>query len=495
MTELRTHGGAGGTSARLEDLDRVAGALRGVATGLAEAGARLAAAAAQPGWLATSAASPGTFAVAEAELVRAAVGVSGLALRLEARGDGVSLAARAYRSADAAASALIRGTAAAVARAAGFALAGRTAPLVVGLVAVRFTPVRHPARPGPLAGSPAGVGPPAEPNRLLNELVWQVVRHGRFGQEVLSLVPPAVDGATFGALPGPLPAAVLGTPRDSVAEVAALLGLVGAASGRSWLTEPATPPRVRLAPGPSAGVPPRGAADLVAGIPSTAGPAAPRVRLRRIDHADGHRSWIVAIPGTSNWSPHPGPHPFDLTGNVQLMAGRRTAAESGVLAAMRQAGVRPGEPVLLAGHSQGGIIAAELAADPSTRRQFHVTQLLTSGAPVAAVHVPESVHVLSIEHDQDPVPQLDTATNPDRPGWLTVSADVGDDPRVREAHDELPLIAHDQRLYRQTAALVDASGDESVARWRQGAADFLDPAATVTDFDASITRVTPAGAG
>ena len=91
------------------------------------------------------------------------------------------------------------------------------------------------------------------------------------------------------------------------------------------------------------------------------------------------RAWVVEIPGTQDWWPLPGPNPFDLTGDVASLAGRATAAGEVVATALAAAGARTGEPVLLAGHSLGGMVAAGLAADPSFRSRFTVTHVLTAG--------------------------------------------------------------------------------------------------------------------
>ena len=86
--------------------------------------------------------------------------------------------------------------------------------------------------------------------------------------------------------------------------------------------------------------------------------------MTRLDAPGGGRSWVVAVPGTQVWAPRPGENPLDVTSDARSLAGRSSAAEAAVLAAMRSAGVRSGEPVCLVGHSLGGMVAAGLAADP-----------------------------------------------------------------------------------------------------------------------------------
>ncbi len=142
---------------------------------------------------------------------------------------------------------------------------------------------------------------------------------------------------------------------------------------------------------------------------------------------DGGSAWVVVVPGTQEWSPRAGPNPFDLTTDVRAVTGDATVAAAGVAAALDlvRSGSprsRPGDPVLLVGHSQGGILAAALAADAGFRRRHRVTHVVTSGAPVGIVPVPDSVRVLSVQHADDPVHRLDLTPNPARSSWVTVEA-------------------------------------------------------------------------
>jgi pimeloyl-ACP methyl ester carboxylesterase len=222
------------------------------------------------------------------------------------------------------------------------------------------------------------------------------------------------------------------------------------------------------------------------------------VRVERVAGADGRTAWIVDIPGTHRWSPVAGTDPFDLTSDVATLAGRPSAAGATVVQALRHAGARPGEPVLLAGHSLGGMVAAQLAADPAVRREFHITHVVTAGSPIALADIPGTIHVLSLEHDDDLVPRLDGAVNPDRSGWVTVSRPVtalggntsggpsgGSSADLAgsaggDTHPRL-VVTHDGDTYAGTAALVDASSDPSLVAWRGGLGAFLArPGATAT---------------
>ena len=104
------------------------------------------------------------------------------------------------------------------------------------------------------------------------------------------------------------------------------------------------------------------------------------VSIQRVEHADGRVSWVVYVPGTTDWTVGDG-EPQDLLTNLEGVGGTPTAMESGVVTAMRQAGIKPGEEVALYGHSQGGITVSNIAADPAIQDRYNITTLLTAGHP------------------------------------------------------------------------------------------------------------------
>jgi alpha-beta hydrolase superfamily lysophospholipase len=244
---------------------------------------------------------------------------------------------------------------------------------------------------------------------------------------------------------------------------------------------------------------PESLADLLATQDDLEGPAGEpdRVRVVQVPQADGSSAWVVVVPGTQDWSARAGPNPADLTSDVLLMAQQETLLAAGVERALESAQQEAGragraEPVLLAGHSQGGIVAAALAADPLFRRRQRVTHVVASGAPIARMPVPADISVLALEHRQDAVPRLEGERNADRRGWITVTRDLrGSEVRTAGA-------AHAVARYRDTAVLVDASGagsaSRSLAAWKEGSAAFLagrrHGPPTVRDF--RVERVGPA---
>ena len=223
------------------------------------------------------------------------------------------------------------------------------------------------------------------------------------------------------------------------ASVAAVLRGVGAgadlAARGGWLTDGTarpvvTPVRPTLVLDPEHGF--RGAADLVAAGEGLGGG---RVRVVEVARGDGGSAWVVVVPGTQRWSPDAGANPFDVTTDVRALTGDATVAAAGVAAALDVARSHAGgrstaaDPVLIVGHSQGGILAAALASDPGFTGRHRVTHLVTTGAPVALFPVPSTTRVLSVERGADPVPRLDLSPNPDRSSWVTVRP-AGDTPPV-----------------------------------------------------------------
>ncbi|HMM95531.1 hypothetical protein [Phycicoccus sp.] len=204
-----------------------------------------------------------------------------------------------------------------------------------------------------------------------------------------------------------------------------------------------------------------------------------RVRVVEVGDPQGGSAWVVAVPGTQTWSPEAGANPFDLTTDLAAVGGGATLAGAGVTAALdaaqaasaRRRGTTTehvgGEPVLLVGHSQGGIHAAALAADPGFTARHRVTHVLTTGAPVGLVPVPTAVRVLSVEHADDPVPALDLGPDPARSTWLTLR--VGQGPPVDVSRHRLE--AYERTVRAATGAprgVVPGLG-----AWEASAGSFL----------------------
>ena len=153
----------------------------------------------------------------------------------------------------------------------------------------------------------------------------------------------------------------------------------------------------------------------------------------RCRHPTAGRPGWSSCPARRSGHRRAGRNPFDLTTDVRAVTGEATVAAAGVVAAVDLARSRSwrsaaDDPVLLVGHSQGGILAAALADDPGFVRRHRVTHVVTSGAPVGVFPVPEAVRVLSVQHADDPVHRLDLTPNPARSSWVTVRAPAAGPP-------------------------------------------------------------------
>jgi pimeloyl-ACP methyl ester carboxylesterase len=169
--------------------------------------------------------------------------------------------------------------------------------------------------------------------------------------------------------------------------------------------------------------------------------------------------YVVYIPGTQSWAPRSGTNPFDLTSNLSAISRTGFAgSERAVALAMTQAGIRPDSKVLLVGHSQGGMVAANI----STR--FAGSGVLTFGAPLGQLTGKLLAPTLSVEHERDPVPKLDSRPNPLATNWVTVRhALAGAD----------PIAQHEMAGYLGTALSIDDQpADEGLARIRKQIAGF-----------------------
>ncbi len=176
--------------------------------------------------------------------------------------------------------------------------------------------------------------------------------------------------------------------------------------------------------------------------------------MQTIRAADGSVRHVVYLPGTDDLATTPWSQDADvrdLGTNLLLVSGDDNAYQQGVLDALQQAGVRPGEPVALVGHSQGGMVAAAIASQGSP---YTVTHVVTAGSPTAHLDgFPPGTHVLSLENHGDVVPLLDGEDNPDSAEQVTVRFDDGAAGVVGD---------HDLGHYAGGALAVQASDDASV---------------------------------
>jgi hypothetical protein len=210
------------------------------------------------------------------------------------------------------------------------------------------------------------------------------------------------------------------------------------------------------------------------------------IRVVRVgdDETDARpgRRWIVQFPSTQTWHPRSGRAPNDLTADLAALSMRETTLTRAAVQAMRQAGIRPGEPVLLAGFSLGGMIATQVAG-LSLREGFTVTHLVTAGSSIGRYRLPGTVGVLSLEHILDAVPRLEGRENPADAGhWLTVKAGPPLPRGYRIA------ATHHSPSYAETAGSIEADPPgAAVATYLDGLRPFFAGEQVISDFAAQRT--------
>ena len=168
-------------------------------------------------------------------------------------------------------------------------------------------------------------------------------------------------------------------------------------------------------------------------------------------------NFVAYIPGTQTWSPIGLGNPIDFTSNLQAMKGPGLAAsERGVQLALAEAGATATSSILLVGHSQGGMVGANIAL-----KDKRVKGLVTFGAPISQLADQIKVPTVAIQHKNDIVPKLGLKANPLVENMVTVE-------RVLPISTPLAAVleAHDVSNYAKTAELADESQDLGLKRVR-----------------------------
>lgn len=185
------------------------------------------------------------------------------------------------------------------------------------------------------------------------------------------------------------------------------------------------------------------ASSLAERIRRIPGPEHP-IRIEQYEAAGGSVETEVFIAGTSDWSVGTTDNPFDLEGNLALVAGIPATSYFAVEMALRRSGVRPGDRVRFIGHSQGGLIATRMAESG----RYTTTGLLTAGAPLGVATVRGDYPAVHLAHTDDVVPELGGASAPTRA--------VGIHRHSGAAAGDV-IGAHSLDAYESTAMAADAS--------------------------------------
>lgn len=239
------------------------------------------------------------------------------------------------------------------------------------------------------------------------------------------------------------------------------------------------------------------AVDRVSTQRLDAAPAGVRERLDRIPEVNQVRiekyeadgvppRYTVYVGPTETFSPFADDEPWDSTSNVYGVAGLSAGSFRAVELAMAEAGICPGDEVLITGFSQGGLVATLVAASGD----WNVVGLETHGAPAGNIPLPAGISGMAIRNTDDLVPAL--AGPQLEHDLLQVER------RAFREGVEIPTAeaapAHQRSGYESTATAIDGAESSAVREQIRAldtfATDYLDrPGGRATVMTYRATRV------
>ena len=197
---------------------------------------------------------------------------------------------------------------------------------------------------------------------------------------------------------------------------------------------------------------------------------------------DGHKAFIVIIPGTQPGTPTGGDNPFDEAGIAEGLGYNSEYTVAAIRAALQEAGAEAQDQVVAVGYSQGGVHAMNLSIDKAFLAEYDLRYVLTAGSPVGGISPQPGISSLHLEHRQDWVPGSDGVPSPDTKDRVTVTMTN----RVQTPAGEEAGLGPGHRLtnYEAGARAVTASDDPSVAASTAALAGVVGAggAATATRF-------------
>lgn len=171
----------------------------------------------------------------------------------------------------------------------------------------------------------------------------------------------------------------------------------------------------------------------------------------RIDsfQQSGGKIHLVYVPGTQTINLLPGKNPLDLGSNLRAMAHPGFAASERAINQALNTVAKPGDRVVFVGHSQGGLISANLASKP---QHYRTVGLVSFGSPIAQLAQNLQTPTIAIEHKNDPVPKLSLRPNPNAENWVTVQREH----RFDSSDSVSDLVeVHSMNSYQETAKEID----------------------------------------
>lgn len=198
--------------------------------------------------------------------------------------------------------------------------------------------------------------------------------------------------------------------------------------------------------------------------------------------------WVVVVPGTTNWGAGSS-NPQDMQTNLEAVGGMATDMSAAVVSAMRHAGVQPGDPVAIYGHSQGGAVVSNLAADPVIQEHFSITSLLTAGSPTAGAELSSDVDALHLENTGDAVPALSAAPTPTSPTRIVASIDTHTGAKASQ-------YPHSSDVYADAVEGMENGNDPDLVGWSNRFATYTGQdveGATSVEYVFEVERLTDNG--
>ena len=188
------------------------------------------------------------------------------------------------------------------------------------------------------------------------------------------------------------------------------------------------------------------------------------LKITRVGQGETRR-WLVSLPGTDHMTMESTPNPADIATNIREVLNVPSAMRVGVVEALHRAmradGVPRGswakEPVLICGHSQGGMIATALAAGDPEDVGVDVRGVLALGSPSRRYSIRDDVTMVSVVHDQDVIPSTDGTPQRVSDHRVTVGRRL-----VRPRQGAL-YYAHSSSTYTETVRQVERK--TAVAPW------------------------------
>jgi hypothetical protein len=263
----------------------------------------------------------------------------------------------------------------------------------------------------------------------------------------VSLLSTSIDAGVLGlaGVPPFVAAALQLGPDGGVASGALTVAALGSLLG--MFRE--TPVKVEQTGSTNIAAAPNGARERLNEIPE-----GDQIRIEKYE-ADGMPPrWVVYVGPTETFSPVAEEEPFDLTSNVVGVAGLPAGSFVAVEQAMREAGIDPGDEVVVSGFSQGGLVATMVAGSGD----WNVYGLETYGAPAGNIPLPDGLHGFAARNTDDFIPAL--AGPPLDHSVMQLEREA-----YRDGTDmptDLPAPGHQRSAYAHTANAIDAAESAAV---------------------------------